>query len=183
MYGCFTFRYLCISCVCLVLWESEEFRSPELELGQLWTTAWELGTCVLWQSNRCWAEPPLQPAMYLLLRQSHFVGKMGFILVILLPQLLECWSYCAALEKVSSGTLGRSRETLSPPPSGRERLISISQTTGQEWTCGWGHIPQDWPLPTIRQGKSLSPNSLKTNQFKECTVLPIILCLVAGALF
>ena len=67
-------------------------------------------------------------------------------------------------EKVSIGTLERSWNTLL---SRRERLISISQTTGQEWTCGWGHIPQDWPLLTFRQGKSLPPHSLKTNQFKK----------------
>ena len=83
-------------------------------------------------------------------------------------------------EKISLGTLGRSWNTC---PSGRERLINISQTLGQEPNCRWGHIPQDWPLLTFRQGKSLSPHSLKTNQFKGCTVLPIILCLVADALF
>ena len=38
-------------------------------------------------------------------------------------------------------------------------------------------------MATFRQGKSLSPHSLKTNQFKGCTVPPIILCLVADALF
>jgi hypothetical protein len=65
----------------------------------------------------------------------------------------------------------------------RERLISIFQTTGKEWTCQWGHIPQNCPLLTFRQEKSLSPHSLKTNQFKGCTVLPIILCLVVDALF
>jgi hypothetical protein len=59
--------------------------------------------------------------------------------------------------------LGRSWNTC---PSGRETLINISQTTGREPTCGWGHIPhnpQDWLLPTFRQRKSLSPHSLKTN--------------------
>ena len=85
-----------------------------------------------------------------------------------------------ATEKVSLGTLGRSWNTC---PSRRERLINISQTTGWELTYRWGHIPQDWLLLTFRQGKSLSPHSLKTNQFKGCTVPPIILCLVADALF
>ena len=82
--------------------------------------------------------------------------------------------------KLSLGTLGRSRNTC---PSRRERPINISQTTGQELTCWSGHILQDWLLPTFRQGKFLSPHSLKTNQFKGCPVPPIILCLVADALF
>jgi hypothetical protein len=38
-------------------------------------------------------------------------------------------------------------------------------------------------LVTCRQGKPLLPHSLRTNQFKSHTVLPIILCLVAVALF
>ena len=54
---------------------------------------------------------------------------------------------------------------------------------GRGPTCRWGHLPQDGPLPTFRQGKSLPPHSLKTNKFKGHTVLPIILCLVADALF
>ena len=97
---------------------------------------------------------------------------------------LQVWQWeifpTFTVEKVSSGTLGRSWNSC---PSRRERLINISQTTGQEPTCEWGHIPQDWLLPIFRQGKSLSPHSLKTNQFKGCTVPPIILCLVADALF
>jgi hypothetical protein len=84
-------------------------------------------------------------------------------------------------EKVNSGTLGRPWNTCL---SGRESLVNISQTTGQEPTClRMGTLPQDGPLLTFRQGKSLSPHSLKTNQFKGCTVQPIILCLVANALF
>ena len=39
------------------------------------------------------------------------------------------------------------------------------------------------PLETCRYGKPLLPHSLRTNQFKSHTVLPIILCLVADALF
>ena len=42
------------------------------------------------------------------------------------------------------------------------------------------YIP--WTLATYRQGKSLPPHSLKTNQFKSHTVLPITLCLMAEAL-
>jgi hypothetical protein len=83
-------------------------------------------------------------------------------------------------DKASLGTLRRSWNTC---PSGRKRLINISQTTGWEPTCGWRHIPQDGLLPTFRQGKSLSPHSLMTNQFKGCTVPPVILCLVTDALF
>ena len=50
------------------------------------------------------------------------------------------------------------------------------------------YIPQenrraDQPLATYRQGKSLPPHSLRINQFKSHTVLPITLCLVAVALF
>ena len=41
----------------------------------------------------------------------------------------------------------------------------------------------DQPLATYRQGKSLPPHPLRTNQFKSHTVLPITLCLVAVALF
>ena len=37
-------------------------------------------------------------------------------------------------------------------------------------------------LATYRQNKSLLPHSLKTNQFKSHTVLPIALCLMAAAL-
>ena len=83
-------------------------------------------------------------------------------------------------EKVISATLGR---PWNPCFSGRERLISIAQTKVWEPTCEWRHIPQDGLLPTLRQGNSLSPHSLKTNQFKGCTLLPITLCLVADALF
>ena len=64
-----------------------------------------------------------------------------------------------------------------------ERLISIAQTKVWEPTCGWRHISQDGLLPTLRQGNSLSSHSLKTNQFKGCTLLPITLCLVVDALF
>ena len=70
-------------------------------------------------------------------------------------------------EKFSSGTLGRSWNACL---SGKERLISIVQTKVWEPTCGWRHIPQDGLLPTLRQGNSLSPHSLKTDQFKECSV-------------
>ena len=94
---------------------------------------------------------------------------------------LECGIIIKTLhhsEKVSIGTLEMSWNS---HPSGRERLISISETTGWEQTCWWGHIPQGWPLLTFRQGKSLSPYSLRPTSLKGalfCTV-----CLVADALF
>ena len=89
-------------------------------------------------------------------------------------------------EEVSSGTLENSTR---PFPSRRERLITFLRPQGVDQpsaTCWWGrprahrHIPQ--PLATYRQGKSLPPHSLKTNQFKSHTSLPTTLCLMAAAL-
>ena len=104
----------------------------------------------------------------------------GFPVSWCLPESYFIHSFAIrSLEKVNSGTLRRSWNTC---PSIRERVINISQTTGQEPTCGWGHIPQDGPLPPFRQGKFLV-TSFPKDQFKGCTVPPIILCLVADALF
>jgi hypothetical protein len=82
--------------------------------------------------------------------------------------------------KRSASKIGEAHEILAPP--GRERLITISQTTEQEQPAS-GDTFCKTELPTLRQGKSLSPHSIKTNQFKGCTALPIILGLLADALF
>ena len=55
------------------------------------------------------------------------------------------------------------------------------------WKGGANYIPQTTGaggkgVTTYREGKSLLPHSLKTNQFKSHTVLPIILCLMTVAL-
>ena len=68
----------------------------------------------------------------------------------------RCEPVHIAPEKVSSGTLGRSWNTC---PSRRERLIDIPQTT----SLPQGGNQQDRLFPTFRQGKSLSPHSLKTS--------------------
>jgi hypothetical protein len=58
-------------------------------------------------------------------------------------------------------------------PQGNDHLLPVGRG-------GSEHILR--LLATYRQGKSLPPHPLKTNQFKSHTVLPIALCLMAAAL-
>jgi hypothetical protein len=88
-------------------------------------------------------------------------------------------------------------EHLGTPPLQKGEANYIPQTTGGRVGGRTDHKPLadgggpehvdtfcrvDLPLATCRQGKSLTPHFLKTNQFKSHTVLPTTLCLMAAAL-